>query len=252
MTAGADERDDVPLTGDASARPDVSADAETLPEIEAPVAVDDAADPDAPDDTDAAGHAEDAAASSAPVSAEPASSAPQRPRRDFRALGWMIAAIVLALAVIALIANSLNYRGLVRDWRDYAAEMDAANHVLGEQVALERKTVQEKTQEIELLSQQLSTAQQRITELADLTAQAGDNVQYFAQEINRLNEVLEASTAVSAALNRCVDGHQELLTYVKNASNYDPQEVAEFEESLATLCERAESAHTDLQKVLKP
>lgn len=170
----------------------------------------------------------------------------QKPRR----LPWIIATAVLGLALIGVGIYANHLWGVSEEWATLSASVDKANQELGGMIASERATVQQQGLQIELLTEQLETAQRRITELADLTARAGDDVQYYAQEINRLNETLTAASTVATALSRCAEGHEQLLTYTRDPGNYDPVQVADFEASLQTLCDRAAQSHEDLQLVL--
>ncbi len=192
------------------------------------------------------------------VDAAPDDHAPQVPlgsRRDRRKgheLRWIIISAVLTVLLILVSVLSNHLWGVSRAWEQQVAELDAANHDLGTRIAAEQSEVARLTDEIDLLSQQLATAQQRITELADINAQAGDNVQYYVQNITQLTDSLNLATTVAASLNRCVDGQEQLLHYVRNAANYNPADVAQFEASLNTLCDNAVAANLTLQKEQKP
>lgn len=197
-------------------------------------------------------------AETTPVDAAPVDHAPQvrlgsrRDRRRGHELRWIITSVALAVLLIVSALFSSHLWGVSRAWEQQADELDAANYDLGSRVAAERAEVTRLTDEIDLLSQQLATAQQRITELADINAQADDNVQYYVQNITRLTDSLALATTVAASLNRCVEGHEQLLHYVRNADNYNPADVAQFETSLTTLCDNAVAANLTLQKEQQP
>lgn len=163
---------------------------------------------------------------------------------------WILLTSVLGVLLATAVGFVIYLWDVSRDWEAQVIEVNAANVDLGNRLGQEQAEVVRQQEQIDLLNTQLKTAQARIIELADINAQAGDNVQYYAQEINRLNETIGVASAVANALERCAEGHQQLLIYVRNPDNYDAGEVAAYEASLNTLCANAESANTQLQNAL--
>jgi len=176
----------------------------------------------------------------------------RRDRRRPTRRPWIIASAVLAVLLLGTAIFAGYLWNVSRAWEDKSATVDAANYTLGTRLANEQSEVVRLTGELDLMSDQLATAQQRITELADINAQAGDNVQYYVQSITELSDQLANATAVAAALNRCVEGKAQLVDYVRNAQNYDATDVEQFEASLTTLCANATAANLELQKAPTP
>jgi hypothetical protein len=208
--------------------------------------------------------------SSTPVSSTPASGITRNPANEETAVltpvtdrtsaidriplshkrRWILLTSVLGVLLATAIGFVIYLWDVSTEWEAQVIEVNAANIDLGDRLATEQAEVVRQQQEIDLLNTQLKTAQTRIIELADINAQSGDNVQYYAQEINRLNETIGVASAVANALDRCVEGHGQLLNYVRNPGNYDAAEVAAFEASLNTLCANAVSANLQLQNAL--
>ena len=163
---------------------------------------------------------------------------------------WIVLTSVLGALLLTAVGFAIYLWDVSEEWEAQVIEVNAANIDLGKRLADEQSEVVRQQEQIDLLTTQLKTAQARIIELADINAQAGDNVQYYAQEINRLNETVGVASAVANALDRCIDGHQQLLTYVRNPGNYDAAEVAAYEASLNSLCANAASANVQLQNAL--
>ncbi len=89
----------------------------------------------------------------------------------------------------------------------------------------------------------MTTAQQKITDLADQTAKAGDDVAFAKQQIANLYELAALGGSVSVALNRCVNDQKTLIGYLQNSAKYNASEVAQFKSSVDALCAAAQSAN---------
>lgn len=163
---------------------------------------------------------------------------------------WIVVTSILGVLLIASLAFAGYLWDVSRAWEAQVGEITGVSTDLGERLATEQAEVVRLQEQLDVTSEQLSTAQKRITELADLNAQTGDDVQFYVQEINRQRELATTGAAVAAALNRCVEGQKQLVIYVRNSQNYDPTEVAAYEASLKTLCDNAISANATLQQAI--
>lgn len=161
---------------------------------------------------------------------------------------WIVVTAILTLLLLSVVAFAGYLWDVTRKWEAQAAQAQAISADLGERLATEQSEVVRLQQELDITNEQLSTAQQRITELADLAAQTGDDVQYYVQEINAQRELAQTGSAVATALNRCIEGQRQLAVYLRDADNYDPQELADYETSLKTLCDNAISANSTFQQ----
>jgi hypothetical protein len=163
---------------------------------------------------------------------------------------WIILTSILGVLLAVMIGFTIYLWDVSKDWEAQVGEITAVSEDLGSRLAAEQAEVVRQQEQIDVISEQLSTAQQRITELADLNAQTGDDVQFYVQEINRQRELATTGAAVAAALERCIEGHEQLVIYLRNEDNYDPAELAAYEASLNTLCTNAMAANATFQQAV--
>ena len=163
---------------------------------------------------------------------------------------WIVVTSILTVLLIAVTVFAGYLWNVSNAWKDQVAQIDAVNADLGSRLGAEQTEVVRQQSQIDLLTIQLTTAQTRITELADINARSGDDVQYYVAEINARSELAATAGAVANALNRCVEGHQQLVIYLRDEGNYDPNELVEYETSLNALCANAISANVQLQDAL--
>lgn len=163
---------------------------------------------------------------------------------------WTIAVVVLATATIVMAVLVNQMVGITEEWEQRSEEIDAANYELGQEIADANTTITQQTDRITLLTQQLDTAKTRISELADQTANFDDDRAYMAQQIELLSGYVGSASSVANALGRCVDGQSQLVEYVKNADDYEPQELLDYENSVNELCQAAQDSNAALQAQL--
>jgi hypothetical protein len=184
----------------------------------------------------------------APEIAAPAEPEPARRRRSPAA---RVLAVLLVL--LMLVAGGLTaYLWRTTDaWRASSAQWEG----LARESASELGTTQDEltTAQDELTEThvQLATAQDRITELADEKAQLGDDSATQQQLADYQARVSQAAGQVATALATCIDGQQQLISYMEAAEDYDPAELARFREDVDTLCAQATDANTQLQTELE-
>ncbi len=163
---------------------------------------------------------------------------------------WIFVTTLLVALLIA--AGIIIYRlaDVSNQWEVQVQDVKAQNFDVGQRVADEQTKVIELEAQVDLVSEQLSTAQQRVLQLADDVAQRDDNAEFYARQITDLTDVLATASSVANSLNKCVDYHQQLMVYLKEPDNYDPLEVATFEEGVKKACDAATAANVKLQTVL--
>ncbi|MGO1317089.1 MAG: hypothetical protein ACTMIR_08655, partial [Cellulomonadaceae bacterium] len=99
---------------------------------------------------------------------------------------------------------------------------------------------------------QLATAQQRITDLADEKAQLGDENVATQAYLDYQSRVSQAAGTVADALTRCTTGQSQLIEYLENRDAYDPDDLERFAGQVTDLCGRAQDANDQLQRELTP
>lgn len=167
-----------------------------------------------------------------------------------RQRAWMIVTFLLVALLIAAAIMIYRLVDVSNQWEAQVQDVKAQNFDLGQRVADEQTKVLELQAQIDLVTEQLSTAQQRVLQLADDVAQRDDNAQFYARQITDLTGVLSTASSVANSLNKCVDYEQQLIGYLKEPENYDPLEVATFEAGVKRVCDAATAANVELQTAL--
>ncbi|BDZ61320.1 hypothetical protein GCM10025873_11110 [Demequina sediminis] len=54
------------------------------------------------------------------------------------------------------------------------------------------------------------------------------------------------------SLSRCIEGHEQLVTYLQTPDDYEPEELESFRASVDELCTAATDAHLDFQQSVAP
>jgi hypothetical protein len=160
--------------------------------------------------------------------------------------------VVLTLLLIASVWISVHLRNVSLDWEAQVEEIKAQNYDLGARLSEEQTQVVELQSANDQLTSQLKTAQQKVLELADEKAQQGDDVEFYARQIDDLTVALSTAAGVANALDRCIEGKTQLVGYLKEAEKYDPVELEAFEASLKIKCDNAVAANVELQQLLAP
>lgn len=163
---------------------------------------------------------------------------------------WII--VTSLLGVLLITAGIIIYRlvDVSNQWEAQVEAVKAQNYDLGKRLAEEQAQGIELQDQVDLVNEQLRTAQQRVLELADDVAQRDDNAEFYARQITDLTDVLTTAATVANSLNKCVDYHQQLVDILKQPDNYLPDEVATFEAGVTKVCDAATAANVDLQTVL--
>lgn len=164
------------------------------------------------------------------------------------------AAAVVLVAALALLSGYLWISAT--EWREQAGGYERTARGLGEDLATTRNQLAGSQAELEAVRAQLSTAHERIVELADEKNQALDDWEITQQLVDYQQRISEAAGTVALALDQCVQGQQELIGYLQqqvdpppgpSATPYDPAQVVEFETQVEALCQEASEANIALQ-----
>jgi chromosome segregation ATPase len=169
---------------------------------------------------------------------------PGRPRRRSRAI------IVVSVLLVATLGLAGYLWMTTREYRELAASTEAQARVIGTELASTRAQLAGATDELAGVRSQLKTAQARITALADEKAQAGDAREAQLQLLDYQQRVSAAAGTVASALDHCVQGQNQLITYLKNPSAYDPAQLQSFGTQVSGLCQSATDANKALQDEL--
>ena len=163
------------------------------------------------------------------------------------------AGVILLAVAIGLMVQT---RSASLKWEQQVEDVTAQNYDLGKRLADEQAQVVTLQGENDQISNQLKTVQQKVLDLADAKAQQGDNVEFYARQIDELTTALSTAKGVGNGLDRCIEGHTQLVGYLKDAASatptYNPVEIADFETSLKIKCDNAVAANIELQRVLAP
>lgn len=175
-------------------------------------------------------------------------------RRRQGTLAWIIVTVVL-VALLATAGYGLwRMWDVTQAWEQRAAELTDVNYDLGATLAETQVTVLRLERDNALLSDQLSTSNQRVIELVSEKENVVDANADASQQIASLGETLETADDVAFQLNRCIEGQIQLREYLTAAladpDNHDPDELDEYATSVDTLCDGATSAYLQLAEVL--
>jgi len=170
---------------------------------------------------------------------------PVRRHRLLTILTW-----ILGITAAGAIALSVYLWQTTDDWRATNTELRGIAGNLGTRVSDQETSMLEQDQQITLFKEQLTTAQNRIIELASEKNATQDDAAAFEQINNYLEDLSSTAASVALALNRCVEEQTILIGALQQPDNYDPVELADYKVKVAALCEDARLANEVLQTEL--
>lgn len=181
---------------------------------------------------------------------------PWRRRRGVR----IAAGTTIGLALLAASGLATYLYVSATAWRDHADSYLAQSRDLGEDLSRTRGDLAGAQAELDAVREQLTTAHQRITELASEKAQLSDDWEITQQLVDYQERVSDAAGQVALALDQCVQSQQELIGYLARAAEhnaesstpapYDPTQLAQFESDVEAFCQAASEANIALQREL--
>jgi chromosome segregation ATPase len=159
---------------------------------------------------------------------------------------------VIALSVLLVLVTALSAYLWVRTVRyeEYAQGVEDQGRAIGSDLATLRSQHEGTLAELAAVNEQLTTAQGRITELADEKAQVGDDREVQRQLVDYQARISQAAANVASALSTCIDAQNQLITYLGNAAAYDPADLERFKGDVQGVCATATEANTELQRQL--
>ena len=186
-----------------------------------------------------------------------------------RPVGLIITVAVLTALLIGTSTLAAYLWHISEEWEQQVADITEISYGLGDDVAAARDALTAAEEQITLLSDQLATAKDSVTRLQAENAQWGDDAAFAQEEITLLESKLAEGTAVSTSLVRCIEAHDQLLTYVDalesaqdepaggtppntTTETVDAGEVASYRESVVDLCTAARTASQAFQQSVAP
>lgn len=175
--------------------------------------------------------------------------APEAPSARHRRQPWAVIVLAMLFALTLVLATYLVV--LTRAHEERAAQWEQVARTTGTELAQQRVELDGAIAELEAVRTQLQTAQTRITELADEKAQIGDEREAQRQLVDYQARVSDAAGKVAGALDVCVDGQYQLISYLENAAAYDAADLARFRTDVQQVCGAARDANAALQLELE-
>ncbi|RMI08987.1 hypothetical protein EBM89_12150 [Cellulomonas triticagri] len=159
---------------------------------------------------------------------------------------------MIALSVLLVLVTALASYLWVRTVRyeEYAADVLGQGREIGTELATLRAQHEGTLSELDAVNEQLTTAQDRITQLADEKAQVGDDREVQRQLVDYQARISQASANVASALSTCIDAQNQLIAYLEDAAAYDPTDLQRFKDDVREVCAAATAANTELQRQL--
>lgn len=181
-----------------------------------------------------------------------------RPVSRRRRLLTRTALVLLVLALAGVTTAAAHLWRTSDAWTEQAGEYQQAAQDVGAELAGTRAELQGTRAELEAVRGQLTNANTRIAELANEKAQIGDDREAQRQLVDYQERVTEAAGDVALALDQCVQGQQQLITYLRDQAAapegeepYDATELEQFSGEVDTLCDAATEANGALQAELE-
>jgi len=174
---------------------------------------------------------------------------PPAPRHRRRA--WAVVTVSALSVLLVATAALATYLWLLTDRQEQrSAEIEAQARAIGTDLATLRSEHEGTLGELAGVNDQLATAQERITQLADEKAQVGDDREVQRQLVDYQARVSQAAANVASALSTCIDAQNQLITYLEDAASYDPADLERFKGDVQGVCAAATEANTELQRQL--
>jgi chromosome segregation ATPase len=183
-------------------------------------------------------------AGAALVEWRPPATAPVRSRRKPHVVPVLGSLLVLVIGLAGyLLVATLAHQRASEQWHELAQRK-------ADELAVSQQDLTGARSELAAVRDQLATATQRITQLADEKAQAGDKVAAQQKLADYQQRISAAAASVASALDRCVTSQQTLIGYLGQAASYSSADLARYSADVGTLCRSAQDANAALQTEL--
>jgi chromosome segregation ATPase len=166
--------------------------------------------------------------------------------------------VLLTLLLAGVTAAGVHLWRASDAWEQQADGYRQTADELGAELAGTRAQLDGTRAELEAVRGQLANANTRIAELANEKAQIGDDREAQRQLVDYQERVTEAAGDVALALDQCVQGQQQLITYlgaqaaaVEGEEPYEQSELDRYSRDVDTLCDAATEANNTLQSELE-
>lgn len=184
--------------------------------------------------------------------ADPDDVEPETVHHRPRSAGLIVTVAIMTALLIAAAAFVAYLWRVSEAWELRVTELTQIGYDLGEQLAAERAALAEANQQIDLLDDQLTASKDTVLRLQAQNAQWGDDAAYAQEQILALEELTVEASSVAISLSRCIEGHEQLVTYLQTPDDYAPEELESFRASVDELCTAATDAHLDFQQSVAP
>jgi chromosome segregation ATPase len=183
-------------------------------------------------------------AGAALVEWRPPAPTPVRSRRKPHVVPVLGSLLVLVIGLAGyLLVATLAHQRASEQWHELAQRK-------ADELAVSQQDLTGARSELAAVRDQLATATQRITQLADEKAQAGDKVAAQQKLADYQQRISAAAASVASALDRCVTSQQTLIGYLGQAASYSSADLARYSADVGTLCRSAQDANAALQTEL--
>lgn len=163
---------------------------------------------------------------------------------------WMLLSGVLGIMLIAalvIVGYLWNVNG---KWQDQVTSLTATGYDLGDRIADHKKEIKQLESTNGLLTDQLSTAKDKVLNLSDEKAQWSDQTAFAQQQVDLLTQQVLDAQGVLSKLGRCIEGEQQLVAYLGTVDQYSPAQLEQYRNSVAGLCAAASNAQAEFQRSL--
>jgi len=179
--------------------------------------------------------------------------APGEARRAAPVVAVVLAVVLVVLLVVGAAVGTTTVSSLQHrndQWRATSAAWEKLAHDAATSEASARTELAQREADLAAVKKQLAAAKKRITALADEKAQLADKSAGRQQQLDYQARVSQAAGDVTAALDKCVAGQEQLIAYLDDASRYDADDLARFRADVSSVCGDATKAGDALQSVL--
>lgn len=164
---------------------------------------------------------------------------------------WQVVAATLGIMLVAAIVIAGYLWNVNGKWQAQVSALTDTGYSLGDRIAEHQAEVAQLESTNSLLSDQLANAKERVLTLSNEKAQWRDDTAYAQQQVEQLAGQLTTAISVANQMNRCIEGEQQLVLYLRaDALDYPAEEIAAYEQSVNQLCASALQAKLNLEQEL--
>lgn len=163
----------------------------------------------------------------------------------------MVVAGTLGIMLIAALVIAGYLWNVNGKWQAQVDQLTDTGYVLGGRIAEHQTQIEQLQSTNGLLADQLANAKERVLTLSNEKSQWRDDTAFAQQQVEQLADQLVKAMNVATQMNRCVEGEQQLLVYIRAGEEvYPVDQVVAFERSVNDLCDAAFAARNALEQEL--